>query len=92
MRTEQRTVDPSVAPCRCVSRHVPTTHRNHWHHIVPLAWGGPDTTENQVPLCPTGHDTVHVLLQRWVRAGGPSPYGNNHLEQIALRGWEGRPA
>lgn len=88
---QQRTVDPDDAPCHCVTRHQPTTQRNHWHHIVPLSWGGADTDANQIALCPTGHDTVHLLLQRWERDGAPSYYGNQHLYGIALKGWDGRP-
>jgi 5-methylcytosine-specific restriction protein A len=31
------------------------------HHIVWLAWGGADTVENTVALCPNCHKRMHVL-------------------------------
>lgn len=86
-----RLLDAEEFPCSCVKRHVPTVYRTHRHHIIPLAWDGPDTPDNIVPLCPTGHDTIHLWLQRWVREGKPDTQGykNSYLYDLAMRGWEG---
>lgn len=86
---EQRTVSPLVAPCACVGEHRPTSAMNHWHHVLPLSWGGSDLKENMVPLCPTGHAVVHVLLDRWRKAGAQQPIGraNRYLYDTAAAGW-----
>lgn len=31
----------------------------HWHHLVPLSRGGPDTETNKVPLCVPCHYWLH---------------------------------
>src|SRR3954453_7503773 len=51
--------------CRCVTDHRPAVVGTDFHHVVPLGWGGPDTRENVVELCPTTHRSLHDLL-RWV--------------------------
>lgn len=33
----------------------------HAHHVVPIAWGGPDHPDNLVVLCPTHHAVAHAL-------------------------------
>lgn len=90
-----RALDPDEHPCLCVQEHRPALRATHRHHVVPLAWGGPDTEANVVPLCPSGHDVVHGLHRAWTRAGeraaGPGR-GNRFLFEVAARGWDGRPA
>jgi 5-methylcytosine-specific restriction enzyme A len=34
------------------------------HHMIPLASGGPDTTENTIALCPNCHRKVHLSKDR----------------------------
>ena len=38
----------------------------HMHHILPRAYGGEDTDENLVALCPNHHAAVHFLLSLYV--------------------------
>jgi hypothetical protein len=85
-----RTLNPAVAPCLCTKAHNPKPLVNHSHHILPREWGGPDTPDNRVSLCPTGHYVVHTLLQHWVTAGHlqARPKGTNqYLYGIAEKGW-----
>lgn len=86
---EQLTVAADVEPCGCLGDHRPTSWINHRHHVVPLAWGGPNTQDNLVTLCPTGHAVVHVLLDRWKRDGAVAGPGrmNSWLYAVALDGW-----
>ena len=56
---------PPKQGCKCVTDHRPTVVGTDWHHVVPLAWGGPDVHENLIELCPTTHRSLHDLL-RWV--------------------------
>jgi hypothetical protein len=62
--------------CEVHSTHSPRIdragglHTIHLHHIQPQADGGPDTQENIVAVCPTGHDAIHELLRAWNREGG----------------------
>ena len=56
---------PPKQGCVCVTDHRPTVVGTDWHHVVPLAWGGPDVHENLIELCPTTHRSLHDLL-RWV--------------------------
>ncbi len=51
--------------CDCVTEHRPTPMVYERHHILPLAWGGPDVPENVVTVCPTTHRGVHELLE-WI--------------------------
>lgn len=44
------------------------------HHIHPLSWGGPDTKDNVVPLCQTGHANVHDLLREYQKLGETPPW------------------
>lgn len=64
-------IEPQTGPrpkregCACVTDHRPTVVGTDFHHVVPLAWGGPDTLDNIIELCPTTHRSLHDLL-RWV--------------------------
>jgi len=42
--------------------HYPKPVRTVKHHIIPLAHGGPDTAENLVDICDTGHYAIHEYL------------------------------
>lgn len=87
--------DPE-AFCPCVADHNPNVIVFNRHHVVPLAWGGPDEEWNVRLLCPTGHYSVHHLLRVarqvetppneldwWVRGS----FGPN-LRAIAQEGWD----
>ena len=43
-----------------------------WHHIHPLGYHGPDTKENQVPLCCNAHSDTHYLLEALLRTKATS--------------------
>lgn len=85
------------APCEVhrPSNHRPMPHLNHEHHIWPLGWGGPNTAENKVVICPTGHANIHVLLNEYNRLGGQPPWTfRQHFGQgerdLAKAGWTAR--
>ena len=51
--------------CELCKRKAPFQDRNglpflEVHHVVPLAQGGPDTTENTVAICPNCHRALHL--------------------------------
>jgi hypothetical protein len=83
--------DPE-AFCACVAGHTPKVVVFHEHHIVPISYGGPNTPENLVLLCPTGHATVHKLLAQYEKYDGTPPWAirqlaNPYLRAIAETGW-----
>ncbi len=41
------------------------------HHVWPTGMGGPDTEDNIVWICPTGHSGIHELLRHMVKADRP---------------------
>ena len=67
--------------CVCVKRHSPplAERAGEWHHIEPQGMGGPDTDENLVYLCGTGHNNVHIFM----RTGKG---GNRYHQKIAQQG------
>lgn len=58
----------TVRPCEVHFTHQPTTHINEVHHVWPLGAGGPDVPANKVVVCATGHNNIHDLLSRWLKA------------------------
>lgn len=44
------------------------------HHIHPLGFDGPDTPDNWIYICPTGHTAVHELLRIWVKTEAKPPW------------------
>jgi len=62
-------------PCLIHARHIPRSHLNHLHHVWPLGRGGPNIAANRVPICPTGHTSVHLLLDMFILHRGRPPYG-----------------
>jgi|SRR5882672_1270351 len=82
-----RAQDPITHPC--------VLHKNHGsavpllteaHHILPLGAGGPDTLENKVDVCATGHYNVHRLMGLMVFLQ-PLPTRHNRKEMaMALKG------
>ncbi len=85
--TTPRTVDADDASCPCVADHNPNPHELHEHHIVPKAWGGPDTPENLVVVCPTTHANVHRLLREYVKAGCTPPLDVRRRYSASTRYW-----
>lgn len=86
---------PENVACKCVARHQPDPGRSlHAHHVVPLAWNGPDTAVNLTWLCPTSHNLAHVGLRLAVRlkrkpkAGELAAAGvrNRYVQALVLRG------
>lgn len=78
LETEQgggmRALPAATHPCVLHRHHSPHLERTHVHHIFPLGWGGPDTADNEAPCCPTGHDSIHILLEAYRRHDGEPPW------------------
>lgn len=80
--------------CNCVSYHSPVPQHLVRHHIVPLSYGGPDTEDNIVWLCPTAHGNVHKLLWDYERYEGLPPWEgvrwhySAFIRRLAERAWE----
>lgn len=83
--------------CLCVGQHVPEAHVLNRHHILPKSWGGANTADNLVDVCPTTHENVHKLLDQHVRLGGVPPWDYRRrfspfARDLAARAWAQRPA
>ncbi len=61
-------------PCQLHTRHMPESHINLRHHVWPLGEGGPDTADNIVVVCATGHYNIHDLLNFFKMHNGKVPY------------------
>lgn len=80
-------------PCTFHRQHLPEPHINHRHHVWPLGDGGPDTAENRVVICPTGHANVHDLLTQYRLHAGVVSYSvtrrySRAERALAKTGWE----
>lgn len=79
-------------PCRCVKTHTPKINHTVIHHIVPMYWGGADTPENEIAICPNTHSEIHRMQDVFRRASkvvamsGVSRYAYD----LAVRGWKGK--
>lgn len=63
------------APCEVHDeRHRPPSLVNQIHHIWPLGAGGPDTPDNRVVICATGHCNVHNLIREFFVYQGAVPH------------------
>jgi len=84
----------TAKPCQLHTKtHTPNPHQNHFHHIWPLGDGGPNTADNRVVVCPTGHANIHVLLTLFKAYRGTVPYNELRTfsfgeREYALRGWQ----
>lgn len=81
--------------CPCVTKHVPLPTVLHKHHIVPLSWGGPNTAENIIKICPNAHYNIHDLHRYYKWHNGRPPghirkHYSKFVEDLAQRGWDGR--
>lgn len=91
---EVREYHDAEGDCACVTWHVPAPQHLVRHHVVPLSWGGPDTEENTVWLCPTTHGNVHRLLWDYERFEGEPPWRGYrwhyslYTRRLAERAWE----
>lgn len=79
--------------CQCVVGHTPQPVELHLHHILPLDWGGREVEDNQIFLCPTTHDNIHLLLREYRRANGRpnwhvEKYFGDYARTFAALGWE----
>lgn len=70
-KSEVRT---TLQPCEMHREHIPKTHVNQVHHVWPLSEGGPDIADNKVVICPTGHYSVHDLLDHYKMLMGTVPW------------------
>lgn len=68
--------------------HWPKPLRTVKHHIVPEYLGGPDTKDNLVLVCDTGHYNIHRLLDL-LRAGKPMEGGTRTERTYAHQGFIG---
>jgi hypothetical protein len=55
--------------CQVHKTHQPRSHVNERHHIHPLGYHGPDVASNIVVVCATGHNSIHQLLEKMLKAG-----------------------
>ena len=81
----------SGQPLTC-SLHVTHVPKSAWvelHHIQPKAMLGPDTLDNLVACCPTGHYNVHSYMS-WLifgkDAGDPEPVHTRSEKALAQQG------
>jgi hypothetical protein len=89
-----------MAGCRCVKNHNPLPHTVQTHHVVPQAWikrGSVPAIPETVPLCGTAHDSVHELLNQYVRSNGRPPWEvlrrfSPYIRELADIAWERRPS
>lgn len=61
-------------PCLVHKNHSPFSHINECHHIWPKGHGGPNTKDNLVVVCATGHNNIHDLIKAFQVHRGNIPY------------------
>lgn len=82
----------SPRPCSLHRYHSPRPAYSQLHHIWPLGLGGPEKASNRIPVCGTGHNNIHQLLNFYVDFKGTPPwpirreFGPGERE-IAAEGW-----
>lgn len=85
--------------CQCVHNHNPLPHTLQTHHVVPQAWirrGSAPSTSETVSLCGTAHDSVHDLLNEYVRNNGRPAWVirrqySHYIRTLAEMAWENKP-
>lgn len=80
-------------PCTYHRQHLPEPRVNHRHHVWPLGDGGPDTAENKVVICPSGHYNIHHLIDEYRLHGGVLSYSvtrrYSRAERVLAKlGWD----
>lgn len=88
-----RTVPYTPGACVAHRFHSPRPTYLEVHHVLPLGWGGPDTRENEVTVCSTGHASIHRLLNLYRMSGGKPPWilrrqWGHGERKVAERGWQ----
>lgn len=79
--------------CKCTKRHSPAVGLAEVHHIWPKEFGGPDTVENEVAICGTTHNNVHLIIRLYMNQSGVvsskqlKPF-NLYTRNLALKGWQ----
>jgi len=71
-------------------------HKYHWppplglvtHHIQPLGMGGPDTPENKITVCDTGHRNIHRILDAFFRGVPAKTLGTKKEYAYAEQGYD----
>lgn len=82
----------TTKPCQVHATHAPRSHINEVHHVWPLGEGGPDIAANKVVVCATGHNSIHMLLAAYKKAGGEPGWDvrrqfTTHERGYARVGW-----
>lgn len=67
--------------------HRPRPLRLVLHHVWPLGMGGPDTPDNWIVTCDTGHYNMHRLLGDLLRSQTMRTYGTDNERAMALRAY-----
>lgn len=68
-------LDPDAFPCAVHARHhTPQPRRNHRHHVILESWTKrlELPAGRTVPLCPTGHENIHVAITMALEANSLS--------------------
>lgn len=94
--TSAALLNPAVYPCKGAGIHIPASHQNEAHHVLPIDWQNdiwPEVTrayprvKETVSLCGTCHNNVHLLLNL-LRRGLKIPVGyTRKTVAIARRGY-----
>lgn len=66
--------------------HLPAPLEMHVHHVWPLAMKGPDSPENRVVVCPTGHANIHRILRALI--DGLPLFGARSERKVAQAGYQ----
>jgi HNH endonuclease len=78
--------------CELHEYHSPEVTSFDVHHVIPQAAGGPDTEENKVVICPTGHRNVHNLIRLLAKIGpddiDQTDWGRKTWD-MGYAGWQG---
>jgi hypothetical protein len=74
MTDHEQRIFETAQPCTIHSMHKPHPYVNHRHHVWPLGEGGPDTQDNQIVVCPTGHANIHEVIRLHKLYMGRPPY------------------
>jgi hypothetical protein len=96
--TELRTVKPGGPyVCVCVKVHIPKPAVLHAHHVWPLGEGGPNTSANELWVCPTTHYGIHALWPLMDRYDGKVPTTelkrfSRYVRAVVQRGWDTKQA
>lgn len=85
----------AVGVCSNPVRHAPGYAYVDLHHKIPKGgtWGGPDTPDNKIPVCPNCHHAIHWLIDQAIQRDGV-PYARHlskFVNELAQYAWDHRP-